>query len=102
MVKLFRDLIKQPKSANDSATSQSNSTRVSVSSAFGVRDSVPVNDAGSVKSTASSKYIDFYLSVIDDDDDLASLDPTASLHSARPPPSSVPDLLNSAMGQGEL
>ena len=57
MVKLFRDLIKQPKSANDSATSQSNSTRFSISSAFGVRDSVPGNDAGSVKSTASSKCI---------------------------------------------
>ena len=60
VVKLFRNLIKQPKSANDSA-SQSNSTRVSVSSAFGAQGSVPGNDAGSAEPTASSKYIDFIL-----------------------------------------
>ena len=52
MVKLFRDLLKQPK---DSA-SQSSSTRVS---AFRVHDSVLGNDAGSAEETASSKYIDY-------------------------------------------
>ena len=52
--KLFRDLIKRPKSANDSA-SQSNSTPVSVSSAFDAHDLAPGNDAGGTKS--SSKYI---------------------------------------------
>ena len=64
MVKLFRDLIKQPKSANDSGTNQSNSTRFSISSAFGVHDSVPGNDAGSVKSTASSKCILTFILVL--------------------------------------
>ena len=60
-VKLFRDLIKRPISANDSA-SQSNSTWVSVSSAFGAHDPVPGNDAGNAEPTAStfsSKYILF-------------------------------------------
>ena len=56
MKKLLRDLFKRPKSANDSA-SQSDSTRVSVSSAFGAHDPVPGKDAGSAESTASSKYI---------------------------------------------
>ena len=54
-IKLFRDLIKRPKSANDSA-SQPNSTQVSVS-AFGNHDSLTGHDEGSVESTASSKYI---------------------------------------------
>jgi hypothetical protein len=54
MKKLFRDLFKRPKSANDLA-SQSDSTRVSVSSAFGAHDPVPGKDAGSAESTASSK-----------------------------------------------
>ena len=56
--KLFRDLIKRPKSANDSA-SQSNSTPVSVSSAFDAHDLAPGNDAGGTKS--SSKYIWLFL-----------------------------------------
>jgi hypothetical protein len=53
IVKFFRDLAKQPKSANELGhlASQSNSTRVS-GSAYGPYD------AGSVESTASSKYID--------------------------------------------
>jgi hypothetical protein len=50
------DVIRQPKSANDSA-SQSNSTRVSVSSASGAHDPLPGTDAGSAEPTASSKYI---------------------------------------------
>ena len=54
-IKLFRDLIKRPKSANDSA-SQSNSTLVSVST-FGDHDLVSGNEAGSAESKASSKYI---------------------------------------------
>ena len=58
IVKVIRDLIKQqPKSANDFA-SQSNSTQVSVSSAFGAQDSVPGNHAGRMKPTVSSEYID--------------------------------------------
>ena len=52
----FRDLIKRPKSANDSA-SESNSTLVSVSSAIGAHDPIPGNNAGSVEPTASSKCI---------------------------------------------
>ena len=61
MVKFFRDLIKQPKSANNPA-SQSISAQVSVSSAFGAsafgaHDPVRGNDAGSAEPTASSKYI---------------------------------------------
>ena len=51
--KFVRDLIKPPKSANDSAR-QSNSTRVSVSSASGAHNGT---DAGNVEPTASSKYI---------------------------------------------
>ena len=51
--RFFRDLIKRPKSANDSA-SQSNSTRVSVSSASGVQHGT---DAGNVDTTTSSKHI---------------------------------------------
>lgn len=67
--KPFRNLIKRPKSAIDSAN-QSNSTGVFDSSAFSTP--VPGNNAGSTKATASSKYIvSLYLSAIDDD--LASL-----------------------------
>ena len=51
--KLFRDLIKRPKSANDSAR-QSDSTRVSISSASGAHHGT---DAGNAEPTASSKYI---------------------------------------------
>jgi hypothetical protein len=51
VVKLFRDLIKRPKSANDSA-SQSSSTRA----AFGDYDPVAEN-AGSPEPMASGKYI---------------------------------------------
>ena len=52
IVKLFRGLFKRP---NDSA-SQSNSTKVSVSS-FGTHDLVPGNDAGGAEPMASSEYI---------------------------------------------
>jgi hypothetical protein len=55
IVKLVWDMIKRPKS-NDSA-SQSNLTRVSVSSTSGAHDPIPGNDAGSAEPTASSKYI---------------------------------------------
>ena len=67
MKNYLRDLLKKPKSVNDSA-SQSDSTRVSVSSAFGAHDHNPVpgKGAGSAESTASSKYW-LHLSVIDDD-----------------------------------
>jgi hypothetical protein len=51
--KLFRDLIKRPKSANDSDR-QSNSTRVAVSSASGAHHGTDVGDA---ELTASSKHI---------------------------------------------
>ena len=51
--KLFRDLIKRPKSANDSA-SQSNSTPVFVSSAFDAHDLVQGNDPGGTKSSTDS------------------------------------------------
>ena len=51
--KLIRDLIKRPKSANDSA-SQSNSTPVSVSSAFDAHDLVQGNDPGGTKSSTDS------------------------------------------------
>ena len=125
IVKLFRDVIKRPKTVNDSA-SQSNLTRVSVPSAFGAHDPVPGNDAGSAEPTASGKYIGFHLSVIVNDlaspDGNATLnqgiycsefiscrssglshhpDPTAPIQSANPL-SSVPDLLGSAVAQGEL
>ena len=53
-VKVFWDLIKRLKSANDSA-SHSNSTPVSVS-AFGAHDPVLGNNARSAELTASSKY----------------------------------------------
>ena len=129
MVKLFRDLVKRPKSANNS-TSQSNSTRVSVSSAFVAHDPVPENDTGSAEPTASilsSKCIVSILvlstttwpsiqiamlpwirvctilnSYLADLADLAHHpDPTAPFQSAGPP-TSVPDLLDPAVGQGEL
>ncbi|KIJ93615.1 hypothetical protein K443DRAFT_383856 [Laccaria amethystina LaAM-08-1] len=48
--RLFRDLIKRPKSANDSAR-QSNPTRVSVSSSSGAHHGT---DTGGVELTASS------------------------------------------------
>ena len=51
--KFVRDLIKRPKSANDSEARQSNSTRVSVSSA----SSAHGTDAGNGEPTASSEYI---------------------------------------------
>ena len=54
IAKLFRDLMKQPKPANDSA-SQSISTPVSVSFASDALNPFTGNDAGSTKSTASSK-----------------------------------------------
>ena len=60
VVKLIRDLIKRPESANDLA-SQSKSTQVSVSSASGVHDPVPGNDAGGAEPMVSSKYIGFIL-----------------------------------------
>ena len=66
IVKLFRDVIKRPKLANDSA-SQSNQTRVSVPFAVDVHESIIGNDAGSAEPTASSKYIWLHLSTIDDD-----------------------------------
>ena len=59
IVKLIRDVVKRPKSAN--SASQSNSTQVSVSSAFDAHDSAPGNDAGSADPMASSKYIDSIL-----------------------------------------
>jgi hypothetical protein len=59
-----RHLFKRSKSANDSA-SQSNSTRVSFSSAIGAHDPVPGNDAGSAAPTASSKYISTILVLSD-------------------------------------
>ena len=77
MKKLFRDLFKRPKSANDSA---SHSTGVSVSSAFGDHDPVPGKDAGSVESKASGKYIVYWLHLSVIDDDLASLDDNATLN----------------------
>ena len=96
----FRDLFKRPKSANDSA-SQLNSTGVS---AFGAHDPVPGKDAGSAESTASSKYIGSILvsstttcpSHHPDDSD-----PIGPFQSATPS-SSIPDLLGSAVAQGEL
>ena len=48
-----RDLLKPPKSANDSAR-QSNSTRLSVASASGAHHGT---DAGNVEPTTSSKHI---------------------------------------------
>ena len=57
--KLFQNLIKRPKSTNDSASSKSNSTRVSVSE-FSDHDLVV-----SAEPKASSMYTGF--SVIDDD-----------------------------------
>ena len=58
LVTFVRDLIKRPgKSAKDSA-SQSNSTQVSVSAAFGTQDSAQGNDVGSPEPTDSSKCID--------------------------------------------
>ena len=52
-VNFFRDLIKRPKPAKDSASQ----TQVSVSSASGAHDPDTGNDARSTKSIASSKYI---------------------------------------------
>jgi hypothetical protein len=60
VVKFVRDLIKRPSSANDLA-SQSNSTQVSVSTAFGAHDSAHGNDAGSAEAMASSEYIQYIL-----------------------------------------
>ena len=51
--KIVQDLINRPKSANDSAR-QSNSTRVSVSSALSTHHGT---DAGNAEPMASSKYI---------------------------------------------
>ena len=56
IVNIFRDLIKRPKSVNDSA-SQSNLALVSGSSASVAHDPDPGNDAGSTKSRVSSKYL---------------------------------------------
>ena len=81
-IKNFRDLIKRPKSANDSASSQLNSTLVSVSSEFDDHDLVPGKDAGNVESTASI--------------------PTDTFQSARLLSSSVPDLLGPTMSESEL
>jgi hypothetical protein len=64
IVKRFRHLFKRSKSANDSV-SQSNSTRVSVSSATGADGPAPGNDAGSAAPMASSKYISTILVLSD-------------------------------------
>ena len=56
IAKLFRDVIRRPKSANDSA-SQSNLTRVSFPPTVGAHDPVAENDAGSSEPTVASKYI---------------------------------------------
>jgi hypothetical protein len=95
VVNFIRDLVKQPKSANDSA-SQSGS----VSSASTTRYHVPGNDAGSAEPTASSKYIVSYLSVIGED--WASPDPRAPVQSAMARPPIVPYLPVSAVSQSEL
>ena len=129
MKKLFRDLFRPPNSlaatGSDSA-SQSNSTLVSVSSAFGSHDPVPGKDAGSAGPMVSSKYIasilvlsttirplqmtklpwiKVYTVLISYFADLADLahhpDSTAPIQLARPS-SSVRNLLGSAVGQGEL
>ena len=127
MKKLFRGIFKRPRPANDSA-SQSNSTRVSqaVPSASGAHDPVAGNVARSAEPMASGKCIgsilvlsttiwslqmtklfrirvrtvlNSYLS------DLLVLghhpDPTTPFQSTRFS-SSVPDMLDSAVGQGEL
>lgn len=129
VVIFFRDLIERPKSANASA-SQPNSTRVSVSSVSGVHDLVPGNDAGTAEPTASGKFIGsismlltttqplsrwqchlasgYVLSTVLDSffadlaDSAHSPDPTAPSVLARPPLSSVPHLLGSTVGQGEI
>jgi hypothetical protein len=90
--KLFQDLIKRPKSANDSA-SQSNSAQVSVSSAASTHYPVPGNDEGIVEPTVSSKYINPHLSVIDED--LCSPDPFQSAMAV------APSSVSSAVGQGD-
>ncbi|KIM80637.1 hypothetical protein PILCRDRAFT_822370 [Piloderma croceum F 1598] len=82
----FLNLFKRPKSANASAN-QSNSSRVSVSSAIGAHDPIPGNDAGSAEPTVSSGNTTL------------NQDPTTPFQSARPPLSSVPDLLGSTVGQ---
>ena len=66
VVKFVRDLIKRPgKSFDcDDSASQSNSTQVSVSSAFGAHDPTQGNDAGSPEPTASSKYIDYIFKLV--------------------------------------
>ena len=58
IIKFVRDLIKRPKSANDS-TGQFHPTQVSGSPAFVAH--VPGNDSGSAEPTASGKYIDSIL-----------------------------------------
>ncbi|KAM6491922.1 hypothetical protein JOM56_012560 [Amanita muscaria] len=79
------DRIKRHKLANVSA----NSTRVSVSSASSAHDLVPGNDAKSAELTASGNNA------------TSHQDPTTPFQSARPPSSSVPDLLGSAVGQAK-
>ena len=104
IVNLFRDLIKRPKSANDSA-SQSNSARVSDSSTFGTHDPVPAgsaeptnstwvflssasgtrdpisgNNAGNAEPTALSKYIDSILVLSMKTWPLQILPPSSSQH----------------------
>ena len=129
VVKRLRGLFKRSNSVtgNDSA-SQSNLTRVSVSSAHGDHDPVSGNEVGTIELTVSSKYIDFILvsstmtwPLPDDRDvlnqgmvlnsylaDLADLayhpDPTdpVQVQSARLSSSSSPDPLNPTMDQGEL
>ena len=86
IVKLFWDVIKR----HNSSRARSNSTRVSVSSALGAHNPVPGNDAGSAELTASSKYIGSILSQYYRRRLGVSIDGIA------------PDLLGSAVGQGEL
>ena len=117
--RLFRDLIKRPKPANDSA-SQSNPTRTS---AFGAHDPVQGNYAGSAEPTASSEYIGSILvlsmtnwslsrcqcyfesgyvlgSYVADLADLAHhTDPTTPFQSARLTSSSDPDDLLGPQGE---
>jgi len=127
-LKLVWDLIKRPKSAN-AAANPSNLNPSSVSSASGVHDHVPGNDAGTAEPTAREfiGYISmllttnqplsrrqccfpsgYVLSTVLDSflgdlaDSAHSPGHTSPSWSARPPLSSDPHLLGSTVGRGEI
>jgi len=121
------DLIKRPKSANDTAN-PSNLNQGSVSSVSGVHDPVPGNDARTPRPTAArgfigsismllttqslfrrqcclaSRYVSPVLHSFPADlaDSTHSPDPASLFRSTSPPLSSDPHLLGSTVGQGEI